>query len=204
MSATRTVPSTEVCRPRKSPATFGSAPPSSRHTRYDARPRVKVTGVLSPERRPRDTKGAQGGIRDEAAGYSGIPQLSANLRDRNRRIRWGIERVLQRNGLNQVNPVHFRDRVAFWLRAPATMSDEAAAGVMRYLEGERDYPLNLRAQFTSPSDSRARGLRSPSRVAASSSDGTQNTRACLIWLRPAMSPSGGRVGLESATIARAD
>src|SRR2546425_8467035 len=76
MSATRNVPSTEVCRPRKSPATFGSAPPSSRHTRYDARPRVKVTGVLSPERRPRDTKGARGGIPDEAAGYSGIPQLS--------------------------------------------------------------------------------------------------------------------------------
>src|SRR2546427_12103270 len=83
MSATRNVPSTEVCRPRKSPATFGSAPPSSRHTRYDARPRVKVTGVLSPERGPRDTKGARGGIPDEAAGYSEIPQLSANLRDRN-------------------------------------------------------------------------------------------------------------------------
>ena len=112
MSATRNVPSMGVCRPRKSPATFGSAPPSGRHTRYGARPRVKVTGVLSPERGPRDTKGARGGIPDEAAGYSGIPQLSANSRDRNRRIRWGIERVLRRNGLNQVNPVHLRDRVA--------------------------------------------------------------------------------------------
>src|SRR2546425_7658105 len=118
MSATRNVPSTEVWRARKSPATFGSAPPSSRHTRYDARPRVKVTGVLSPERRPRDTKGARGGIPDEAAGYSGIPQLSENLRDRNRRIRWGIERVLRRNGLNQVNPVHLRDRVAFCVAGP--------------------------------------------------------------------------------------
>src|SRR6266850_2607775 len=81
MSVTRNVPSTEVCRPRTSPATFGSAPPSSRHTRYDARPRVKVTGVLSPERRPRDTKGARGGIPDEGggiqrdtAGYRSFPQ----------------------------------------------------------------------------------------------------------------------------------
>jgi hypothetical protein len=117
-----------MCRPRKSPATCGSAPPSSRHTRYDARPRVKVTGVLSPERGPRDTKGARGGIPDEAAGYSGIPQLSANLRDRNRRIRWGIERVLRRNGLNQVNPVHLRDRVAFCVAGPRNHERRGVSG----------------------------------------------------------------------------
>jgi hypothetical protein len=38
---------------------------------------VKVTGVLSPERGPRDTKGARGGIPDEAAdtaGYRSFPQ----------------------------------------------------------------------------------------------------------------------------------
>jgi FAD-dependent oxidoreductase family protein len=66
------------------------------------------------------------------------------------------------------------------------------------------YPLNPRAQFTSPSDLRAGGLRFPSRVVASSFDGTQNTMTCLSSLRPATSPSGGRVGLESVTIARAD
>jgi len=122
MSATRNVPSMGVCRPRKSPATFGSAPPSGRHTRYDARPRVKVTGVLSPERGPRDTKGARGGISDEAAGYSGIQRDTAAFRKltgRNRRIRWGIERVLRRNGLNQVNPVHLRDRVAGTTATPS-------------------------------------------------------------------------------------
>src|SRR5437016_422276 len=117
MSATRNVPSTEVCRPRKSPATFGSAPPSSRHTRYDARPRVKVTGVLSPERGPRDTK-VRGVVsltrRRDTARYRSFPQTYGI------ETRWGIERVLRRNGLNQVNPVHLRDRVAFCVAGPAT------------------------------------------------------------------------------------
>src|SRR5262249_11911032 len=66
------------------------------------------------------------------------------------------------------------------------------------------YPLNLVVAFPSASHSRAQDLRSHSRGVASSSDGTRGIRACSSLRRRATSPSGGRVGRESATIARAD